>query len=125
MGSKEKMIEDVEGLDVFKLAHQLVLQVYRLTSSFPKEELYGLTSQMRRASSSVVMNLVEGANRLTKREYRHFVGIARGSVGEVRYQLMLAKDLGFLKFEECELLRGDYKRVGQMLTKLGQSLAGD
>jgi len=125
MGSKEKMIEDVEGLDVFKVAHRLVLQVYRLTSSFPKEELYGLTSQMRRASSSVVMNLVEGANRLTKREYRHFVGIARGSVGEVRYQLMLAKDLGFLKFEECELLRGDYKRVGQMLTKLGQSLAGD
>ncbi len=125
MGSKEKVIEDVEGLDVFKVAHQLVLQVYRLTSSFPKEELYGLTSQMRRASSSVVMNLVEGANRLTKREYRHFVGIARGSVGEVRYQLMLAKDLGFLKLEECELLRGDYKRVGQMLTKLGQSLAGD
>ena len=125
MGSKEKVIEDVEGLDVFKVAHQLVLQVYRLTSSFPKEELYGLTSQMRRASSSVVMNLVEGANRLTKREYRHFVGIARGSVGEVRYQLMLAKDLGFSKLEECELLRGDYKRVGQMLTKLGQSLAGD
>lgn len=125
MGSKEKVIEDVEGLDVFKVAHQLVLQVYRLTSSFPKEELYGLTSQMRRASSSVVMNLVEGANRLTKREYRHFVGIGRGSVGEVRYQLMLAKDLGFLKLEECELLRGDYKRVGQMLTKLGQSLAGD
>lgn len=125
MGSKEKMIEDVEGLDVFKVAHRLVLQVYRLTSSFPKEELYGLTSQMRRASSSVVMNLVEGANRLTKREYRHFVGIARGSVGEVRYQLMLAKDLGFLKLEECKQLRGDYKRVGQMLTKLGQSLAGD
>ena len=125
MGSKEKVIEDVEGLDVFKVAHQLVLQVYRLTSSFPKEELYGLTSQMRRASSSVAMNLVEGANRLTKREYRHFVGIARGSVGEVRYQLMLAKDLGFSKLEECELLRGDYKRVGQMLTKLGQSLAGD
>jgi len=66
MGSKEKVIEDVEGLDVFKVAHQLVLQVYRLTSSFPKEELYGLTSQMRRASSSVVMNLVEGVNRLRK-----------------------------------------------------------
>jgi four helix bundle protein len=81
-----------------------------------------LTSQMRRASSSVVMNLVEGANRLTKRDYRHFVAIARGSVGEVRYQLMLAKDLGFLKTEEYEQLRCDYKRVGQMLTKLGQSL---
>jgi len=125
MEGNERVIEDVESLDVFELAHQLVLQIYRLTSLFPKEELYGLTSQMRRASSSVVMNLVEGANRLTKRDYRHFVGIARGSVGEVRYQLMLAKDLGFLKTEEYEQLRRDYKRVGQMLTKLGQSLVRD
>lgn len=115
-------LESVEQLDVFRMAHRLVLQVYKVTSIFSKEEMYGLTSQMRRASSSVPMNLCEGANRITKAEYRHFVGIARGSVGEMRYQLMLAKDLGYLKEEEYLQLREDYNRVGQMLTKLIQSL---
>ena len=116
-------LESVEQLDVFKMAHRLVLEVYRKTSLFPKEEIYGLTSQMRRASSSVPMNICEGASRLTKAEYRHFVGIARGSVGEISYQLMLAKDLGYLKEEEFIQLRRNYVRVGKMLTKLCQSLA--
>jgi len=116
-------LESAEQLDVFKMAHRLVLQIYKITSTFPKEEMYGLTSQMRRASSSVPMNICEGANRLTKAEYRYFVGIARGSVGEIRYQLMLAKDLGYLKEEGYLQLREDYSRVGMMLTKLGQSLA--
>ena len=119
MGNK---IESVEQLDAFKMAHKLVLQIYQITSTFPKEELYGLVSQMRRASSSIPTNLSEGASRLTKAEYRYFVGIARGSVGEIRYQLMLAKDLGYVEEGECAQLREDYGRVGQMLTKLSHSL---
>ena len=115
-------IESAEQLDVFKISHRLVLEVYRITGKFPKEELYGLVSQMRRASSSIPMNVCEGASRLTKAEYRHFVGIARGSSGEIRYQLLLAKDLGYIDDKKYVQMREDYERVGQMLTKLSQSL---
>jgi four helix bundle protein len=118
-------LKSIEQLDVFQLSHKLAIQIYKLTSTFPRTELYGLTSQLRRASSSIPMNLCEGANRLSKAEYRHFVGIARGSTGEIWYQLMLAKDLGYLEEKEYIKLRKDYERVGQMLTKLSQSLQRD
>ena len=76
-------MKSVEELDVFQLAHALTLKVYEVTGGFPKDETFGLVSQMRRAASSVGMNLAEGAMRLNRREYRHFVGIARGSAAEV------------------------------------------
>jgi len=109
---------DVEELDVFKLSHQLVLQIYRLTDGFPRREAYNLTLQMRRAASSVPMNIVEGANRKTKAEYKYFLGIAKGSANEAKYQLFLARDLGYVKNEEADRLRSEYSRVLQMLTKL-------
>lgn len=115
-------MKSIEELDVFKLAHALTLKVYEVTASFPKEETFGLVSQMRRAASSVGMNLAEGAMRLNSREYRHFVGIARGSTAEVSYQLLLAKDLGYISPEPYGELRSSYDRVGQMLTRLSQSL---
>ena len=71
-------MKSVEDLDVFQLAHELTLKIYRITTDFPKEETFGLISQMRRAASSVGMNLAEGAMRLNSGEYRQFVGIARG-----------------------------------------------
>ena len=80
-------MKSVEELDVFKLSHEMALAIYELTRNFPEEEKFGLTSQMRRAAYSVPMNLVEGANRLNSKEYRQFVGIAKGSAGEVTYQL--------------------------------------
>ena len=82
-------MKTVEDLDVFKLAHQLALKTYSVTKTFPKEEAFSLVDQMRRAASSVGMNLMEGAMRLGSKEYRQFVGIARGSAGEVCYQLIL------------------------------------
>jgi four helix bundle protein len=87
-------MKSVEQLDVFKLAHELALKIYRITIRFPREENLSLVSQMRRAASSVGMNLVEGSMRLSKREYRQFVGIARGSAAEVSYQLLLAEIWG-------------------------------
>ena len=78
--------------------------------------------QMRRAASSVGMNLMEGAMRLGSREYRQFVGIARGSAGEVCYQLILARDLKYVPLETYAELRGGYDRVIQMLSRLSQSL---
>jgi len=80
-------MNSVEDLDVFKLAHQLALKTYSATKVFPKEELFSLGDQTRRAAGSVGMNLMEGAMRLGSKQYRQFVGIARGSAGEVCYQL--------------------------------------
>jgi hypothetical protein len=72
-------MKSVEELDVFKLAHQLALETYRITKGFPKEETFSLVDQMRRAAASVGMNLVEGSRRLSSKEYRQFVGVALGS----------------------------------------------
>jgi four helix bundle protein len=114
----------VEDLDVFRLAHRLALDVYRVTESFPRAEQFGLTAQLRKAACSVPSNLVEGANRNSRAEYRSFAGIARGSAGEAGYQLLLAMDLGYLSREIGEQMRADYARVMQMLTKLITSLGG-
>ncbi len=116
-------MHSVEDLDVFKLAHQLALKVYKMTGSYPKDETFSLVSQTRRAASSVGMNLMEGSMRLSSREYRQFAGIARGSAGEVCYQLLLAKDLRYISNETYMDLRLDYNRVLQMLARLSQSLA--
>jgi len=116
------IMNSVEDLDVFKLAHRLALKIYSVTKTFPKEEMYSLVDQMRRAAASVGMNLVEGAQRLSSREYRQFVGIARGSAGEVCYQLLLAKDLQYISEEVYRELRTGYDRVVQMLSKLSQTL---
>ena len=115
-------MKSVEELDVFKLAHQLALEIYRVTGNFPKEETFSLVTQMRRAAASVGMNLMEGAARLGTKEYRQFVGVARGSAGEVCYQLFLAKDLGYISSEVYGDLRPRYDRVLQMLSRLSQTL---
>ena len=115
-------MKSVEELDVFKLAHELTLKIYKVTLQFPREESFNLVSQMRRAASSVGMNLVEGSMRLNSREFRQFVGIARGSAAEVNYQLRLARDLDYIQSEIFDELYSDFQRVGQMLTRLAQSL---
>ena len=78
-------MKKVEDLDVFKLSHSLTLEIFETTKTLPEEEKFGLISQMRRAAYSVPMNLMEGAHRLGSKEYRQFVGIAKGSAGEVKY----------------------------------------
>lgn len=113
----------VEDLEVFKLAHALVLRVYEITRTFPREEAFGLVAQLRRAAASVPANLVEGAGRLNRAEYRRFVGIAKGSAAEASYHVLLARDLGYVNREESDKVRTDYGRVGQMLTRLAQALS--
>jgi four helix bundle protein len=115
-------MQSVEDLDVFRLAHRLALEVYRATESFPREEQFGLTAQLRKAATSVPSNLVEGASRFSQAEYRSFISISRGSAGEARYQLLLAMDLEYLEKTRGEQLRTDYSRVVQMLTNLYKSL---
>ena len=123
MTSERQRPASVEDLEVFKVAHALVLKVYELTRTFPREETFGLVSQLRRAAASVPANLSEGAGRLNRPEYRQFAGIAKGSAAEASYHLLLARDLGYLSSEQCDDLRNDYNRVGQMLTRLTQVLS--
>jgi four helix bundle protein len=113
---------NVEELDVFQLAHGLTIAVYRITESFPSDERFGLVSQMRRAASSIPSNLMEGSHRVGTTELKHFVSIARGSCGELKYQIMLSKDLGYIDQAEFEKLRNGFERVSMMLTKLYASL---
>jgi four helix bundle protein len=122
---RNRDMNSVEDLDVFKLAHQLALKTYSATKAFPREELFSLGDQTRRAAGSVGMNLMEGAMRLGSKEYRQFVGIARGSAGEVCYQLLLARDLNYISPETYQELRSGYDRIIQMLSRLSQSLAND
>ena len=115
-------MNSVEDLDVFKLAHQLALKIYSVSNTVPREETYSLIDQMRRAAGSVGINLMEEAMRLGSKEYRQFVGIARGSAGEVCYQLLLARDLNYISTETNQELRTGYDRLIQMLSRLSQTL---
>ena len=115
-------MKKVEELDVFKLSHSLTLEIYGITESFPDEEKFGLISQMRKAAYSIPMNLMEGAHRLSLKEYRQFTGIARGSAGEMKYQLLLVRDLNTISDNEYSDLTSKYERVSQMLTRLAKSL---
>ena len=89
-------IASFEDLAVWQKAHQLVLSVYRITGSFPGEERFGLTSQMRRAAVSVPANLAEGFKKRGVRDKLNFYNIAQGSLEELRYYLILSKDLGYV-----------------------------
>jgi len=117
-------VRDIRKYEVFQLADRLVLRVYRATTAFPREELFGLTAQMRRAACSIPMNLVEGASRPGNRDFGHFVSIAIGSCEELRYQVHLAQELGYMADSVAQELEEAYIRVVQMLSKLASTVAG-
>ena len=98
-------VKDFHELKVWQKAHELTLAVYRVTTPFPREELYGLTSQLRRASASIAANLAEGCGRSGDAEFARYCSIAMGSASEVEYHLLLARDLKLLKSGEYEELR--------------------
>ena len=93
-------MKDFHELKVWQKAHQLVLAVYRFTASFPREELHGLTSQLRHSSSSIPANLAEGCGRNGDAEFVRFWSIAAGSASELEYHLLLAKDPELMKLQE-------------------------
>lgn len=102
------MLRNFKNIKAWQYADDLVVPVYLLTRPFPKEELYGITSQLRRAVVSAPANIAEGASREHKSEYLHFLFIARGSIAEVEYLLHLSRRIGYLKnddFEKAEDLR--------------------
>lgn len=113
-----------KDLKVWEKAHNQVLEVYRITSSFPKEELYALTNQLKRSSASVAANIVEGQCRNTSKEYLQFLYNARGSLEETRYHLLLARDLGYLTVDKYMPLENQYTEVSKMLNSLITRIKG-
>jgi len=109
-------MEDFKHLRVWAKAHELTLNVYRKTRCFPKEEMYGLTSQMRRSAASVGANIAEGCGRRSDGEMRRFLQIARGSANELEYHLLLARDLQFLQAADFADLEARVLEVQRMLT---------
>jgi four helix bundle protein len=118
-------LKDFRQLKVWDKAHQLTLEIYRATAGFPREETYGLTSQVRRASASIGANLAEGCARSVDRELARFCTIARGSASELEYHLLLAKDLQFLPVSLHEKLSADTTEIKRMLTALIKKLSAE
>jgi len=109
-------------LFVWQKARLLAVHVYKFTEQFPKSEIYGLTSQIRRAVISTVSNIAEGQGRLTSGEFLHFLGQARGSLLEADTQLLIASDLAYLNSLQYEVLAGEIYEVLGLLNRLIDSL---
>ena len=118
-------MQDFHALKVWEKAHQLTLDVYQATMVFPKEELYGLTSQIRRASSSIPANIAESCGRGGSAELNQFLQIALGSASELEYHLLLAHDLGLLGKPDHLRLESEVIEVKRMLASLIQKLKAD
>jgi four helix bundle protein len=114
--------ESFKDLVVWQRAVQLTVVIYKLTSSFPVDERFGLTNQLRRASVSVASNIAEGYGRSTKGEYLQFLGHARGSKCEVETQLVISGALGFGSETERQLAEGLADEVGRMLVTMMRTL---
>lgn len=111
-------MRNYKDLRVWEEAHRLTLAVYKATQALPKDERFGLTSQIRRASASIAANLAEGCGRRSDGEMGRFVQIAMGSGSELSYHLLLARDLGFVSEERHAELNASLKRVLRMLSAL-------
>lgn len=111
-------MKDYKKFLVWQKAHQLTLEIYRVTKNFPKEEVYGLTSQMKRAASSIPMNIAEGCGRNTDKDFARFLVIAFGSANELEYQVILSTDLSYLDQEQSTTLLTELEEVKKMLNGL-------
>ena len=97
-----------QKLEVWRLADELAFQVYKATKNFPKEEIYGITSQIRRSALSVPTNIVEGYSRRGDKELSHFINISLGSLAEAKYLLYFSNRLGYVKGQDYKRLKADY-----------------
>ncbi|HYU48159.1 MAG TPA: four helix bundle protein [Terriglobales bacterium] len=114
----EQALRGYRDLSAWQQAMAMVTEIYRITRAFPKEELYGLVSQIRRAAVSIPSNLAEGHGRNSRNEFRQFIGQARGSLSEVETQLEISKNLGYVKADVADALMAQADAVGKMLTGL-------
>ena len=113
-------MRDFKSLSVWQKSHQLTLSIYKTTHGFPREELYVLISQMRRSSSSIPTNIAEGCGRTTQSQMAQFLNIALGSASELKYQILLAKDLNYISNQVFIEQTEQVDEVMKMLTSLHQ-----
>ena len=111
-------MQDFKQLAVWKKGHQLTLAIYKATEAFPKDELYGLTSQTCRAAASIPTNIAEGCGRSGKAELARFLSISMGSASELEYHLLLGRDLGFLRDLDYGRPRSQVTEIKKMLASL-------
>lgn len=109
-------------LEVWNLVHEFVVDIYKITKRFPKEELFGLVSQVRRSVVSIPADIVEGQASQYKKEFLQFLYVSKGSAEETNYHLFLSKDLGYISGEEYNSLNNKCIRIKMMLNKLIHSL---
>lgn len=118
----EKMSSSFKNLLVWQKAHQFVIEIYSITKDFPKDELYGLTSQFRRAAISIPANIAEGYTRKGEKDKLRFYNISQGSLEECRYYIILSNDLGYLKNSEINnLLEEISKMLVSYMNKIKQN----
>ena len=115
-------MRDFHKLGIWQRSHQLTLDVYKVSKSFPKDELFGLTSQIRRAASSIPTNIAEGCGRASNKDYAHFLQIAIGSASEVEYELLLAHDLEYINEEAFNTLTSETIAIRKMIIKYQSEL---
>ncbi len=115
-------MQDYRHLRIWQESHKLVLRLYKSTAKFPKEELYGLSSQIRRAAASIPANIAEGCARSGDPEFGRFLQIAQGSASELDYHLLLARDLHFLEPADYDSLYESLLSIRRMLTTLIRKL---
>ena len=118
-------MKDYRTLKVWQRSHALTLEIYSLSKRFPKEELFGLTSQLRRCCSSIPANLAEGCGRDSDAELKRFVDIAHGSASEAEYFLLLAPELGYMDSAAHQRLSGEISELKKMLGGLARKLKAD
>ncbi|HDZ01706.1 MAG TPA: four helix bundle protein [Nitrospirae bacterium] len=118
-------MKDSRELNVWEKSHRLTLKLYKATSNFPREEVYGLTSQIRRAGASIPTNIAEGCGRSRDTELARFLEIAMGSASEVEYLLLLSNDLNLLHSSDYKNLMTDAIEIKRMLTSFFKKLKAD
>jgi four helix bundle protein len=122
---EDHAMKSFRELKVWEKSHNLTLAVYKATKKFPREELYGLTSQIRRSSASIPANIAEGCGRGGDAEFARFLQIAMGSASELEYYLLLARDLEFLKVSDYEQFARAVTEIKGMLTSFIKKLQAD
>ena len=115
-------MQDYRKLEVWQKAHQLTLFLYKVTQSFPANEQYNLTSQMRRSAYSIPMNIAEGCGKASKPDFARFLDISLGSASELDYQLLLAHDLNYLEEQIHEKTHAQLSVIRKMLSNLSKSV---
>ena len=115
-------MRDFKKLRVWERSHQLTLVVYKATAAFPREELYGLTSQIRRSCAAIPTNIAEGCGRGTNNDLARFLQMALGSASELEYHLLLARDLSLLNGVDHERLAKEVREIKRMLTSFVKNL---